>query len=383
MSRTRKPKDDTKHTIDIEWDVDPSQSLSQQETPANQLKIEVYSRKIKNLEKSPSDILFRTHQYEFKVQPDSKFWDWAGSKYGFVMDLKIFKRREDNCISKVDEYDLWVEYFNDDKPLITCTFTEDSVEGVWRLNLGWPDNSINWKGTFCFELSVFKRTDRETFRRIASKRSSGFTVYSKPEVYLKQILRGDVVEVIKTSWKRKIKDDSQTVSIKKQKTTQQQPTTTPTETDAVTTTKTSSSVKKEKNKFFDDDAYGHEPTSSTTLRPQDTLEQFFACAPSNQSSSQPSSQPFSFTPPSEIPALPKSPLGSQGSSRGLLKLTFSQENGTFSQSMESNNNVHSLLFGIGPPLEDNSESSEEDYNRYSDSMYLDASKDPSLFCSSQ
>ncbi len=111
--------------------------MSQQNTPANQLQVEVYSRKIKNLEHSPPDRLFRTHQYEFRVTPNDRFFDWAGTKHGFVMDLKIFKKKElTDRRNKASSFeDEWVEYSDNDKPLISCTYTEDTIEGVWRLYL--------------------------------------------------------------------------------------------------------------------------------------------------------------------------------------------------------------------------------------------------------
>jgi hypothetical protein len=110
--------------------------LSQQNTPASELQIKVYSRKIKNLDESPHDILFRTHQYEFRVEPNHKFFDWAGSRHGFVMDLKIFKKKD--MVRGGDSFEeRYVEYADNDTPLISCTYTEDAAEGIWKLYLGY------------------------------------------------------------------------------------------------------------------------------------------------------------------------------------------------------------------------------------------------------
>jgi hypothetical protein len=108
--------------------------LSQQNTPASELQIKVYSRKIKGLDESPADILFRTHQYEFRVEPNYKFFDWAGSRHGFVMDLKIFKKK-DMVKSGCSFEEKYVEYSDNDTPLILCTYTEDAIEGLWKLYL--------------------------------------------------------------------------------------------------------------------------------------------------------------------------------------------------------------------------------------------------------
>lgn len=77
-----------------------------------------------------------------------------------------------------------------DKPVIAYSYTEDLFTNSWVVNLLWPPTTsyanVSWKGEFCFRMSVYRKTDTDTFRRISTKQSSSFSIYSKPEVYLKQ-----------------------------------------------------------------------------------------------------------------------------------------------------------------------------------------------------
>lgn len=71
--------------------------------------VAVSSRKIKNTDTSPSDILFRTHHYDFKMVPNDKFFEFCGRRNGFFVELKILKqdreqkpsraRRGENCLN--------------------------------------------------------------------------------------------------------------------------------------------------------------------------------------------------------------------------------------------------------------------------------------------
>jgi hypothetical protein len=54
------------------------------------------------------------------------------------MDLKIFKKKDPYNNKRGQNFeDLYTEYSDNDKPLITCTFTEDATEGLWKLYLGY------------------------------------------------------------------------------------------------------------------------------------------------------------------------------------------------------------------------------------------------------
>lgn len=76
-----------RHLIDLEWE-GPSFGVS------DDCKVDIFvsSRKLKNQENSPSDMLFRTHQYEFKIIPNKQFFEWSGRKSGHIVELKLFKK---------------------------------------------------------------------------------------------------------------------------------------------------------------------------------------------------------------------------------------------------------------------------------------------------
>ncbi len=85
------------HLIDIAWsrhtaeENDEFSEIVKEEVP--DIKIQVASRKIKNQEISPPDILFRTHHYDIKLEPNKSFFDWAGGKNErFFVELRLLKR---------------------------------------------------------------------------------------------------------------------------------------------------------------------------------------------------------------------------------------------------------------------------------------------------
>lgn len=165
----------------------------------------MFSRKIKELEKPPNDVLFRTHHYEFEIKPTRDFFIWCGRRSGFVVDLKLFKR---HLLQK--EYS---EYTDCGMPVISYTFTESYEKGndscKWNLQLNWPERgNYNWKGKFFFRISVFRKVDSDTMRRIAIRESNEFTVYSKPNVYIKQLQKAPVE-------KRKKETSKQPTPVKK------------------------------------------------------------------------------------------------------------------------------------------------------------------------
>jgi hypothetical protein len=87
--------------------------------------------------------------------------------------------------------DEFKEFVENDVPVVTYSFTEDIVAGKWYLNLIWPTEKrpLSWRGRFCFHLSVFRRDGFHVYNHIMSKISSQFSIFSKPDVYLKKIGR--------------------------------------------------------------------------------------------------------------------------------------------------------------------------------------------------
>jgi hypothetical protein len=44
----------------------------------------------------------------------------------------------------------------------------------------------SFKGDFCFKISIYRKIDDDSFKRVFSKISSSFVIFSKPSVYLNQ-----------------------------------------------------------------------------------------------------------------------------------------------------------------------------------------------------
>jgi hypothetical protein len=94
------------------------------------IEIQVSSRKIKSMEDSPNNVLFRTHQYEFLIKPNEEFIKMCGDKKrGYFVDLKLFKKI-DQFQGKFQEYNLL------GLPVIAYTFSEDCQNNVWTCVLG-------------------------------------------------------------------------------------------------------------------------------------------------------------------------------------------------------------------------------------------------------
>jgi hypothetical protein len=81
------------------------------------------------------------------------------------------------------------EFTESDMPVVTYSFTEDSVNSLWNLNLIWPVDrrQLSWRGKFVFFVRIFKRVNHDTYSHMMSKISSPFCIFSKPDVYLKKI----------------------------------------------------------------------------------------------------------------------------------------------------------------------------------------------------
>lgn len=92
-------------------------------------------------------------------------------------------------VLRTTDNDEFREFVENDVPVITYTFTEDLVTGKWLLNLIWPTEKrpLSWRGKFCFHLSIFRRDGFHVYNHIMSKMSSQFSIFSKPDVYLKKI----------------------------------------------------------------------------------------------------------------------------------------------------------------------------------------------------
>jgi hypothetical protein len=100
------------------------------------IEIAVSSRKIKSMEDSPNNVLFRTHQYEFLIKPNEEFIKMCGDKKrGYFVDLKLFKKI-DQFQGKFQEYNLL------GLPVIAYTFSEDCQNNVWTCVLGMKEEFL-------------------------------------------------------------------------------------------------------------------------------------------------------------------------------------------------------------------------------------------------
>ncbi|KAL0485185.1 FEN1 [Acrasis kona] len=81
------------------------------------------------------------------------------------------------------------EFTESQMPVVTYSFTEDSINNLWSLNLIWPVDrrQLSWRGRFIFYVRIFKRVNHDTYTHMMSKISSPFCIFSKPDVYLKKI----------------------------------------------------------------------------------------------------------------------------------------------------------------------------------------------------
>ena len=172
----------------------------------------VTSRKLKNEESSPTEVLFKTHSYEIKLIPNEHFFEWnGGRKSGYSVELKLFKKSVKTKVRKSADLeessqDVFTEHVDCGVPLISYTFTEDIFTNTWLLNLIWPDEKTktSFRGDFYFSIAVFRKIDDDTYRRIFTRISSRFKVVSKPGVYLsKKRKKGEEEEVVDTDSKKK------------------------------------------------------------------------------------------------------------------------------------------------------------------------------------
>lgn len=154
--------------------------MSQPSDLDSYLDIEVISRKLKSEDDPPSNILFRTHNYELHVVPDPQFFNWTGRTFGFWVELQLFKKNTKN-----DDYS---EFTDCGVPIISYSFTETATKTKtnWLVNVIWPTTQYNWKGDFHFVINIYRKSDSMTFKKILTKVSHDFNIFSKPSVYLKR-----------------------------------------------------------------------------------------------------------------------------------------------------------------------------------------------------
>lgn len=83
---------------------------------------------------------------------------------------------------------LYKEFLEGGAPVVTFSFIEDVPNHAWIVNLIWPTEkrSISWRGKFCFHLSVYLKTVSYAFTRVLTKVSTPFSIFSKPDVFLKK-----------------------------------------------------------------------------------------------------------------------------------------------------------------------------------------------------
>eukprot|EP01080_Neovahlkampfia_damariscottae_P004369 gene4369-7725_t len=180
-----------------------SVSLSQQNEFEGAIEIIVLSRKLKGANESPSDILFRSHHYDFELRPSEKFYNChQKGRSGFFVELKLFRNNSSICSQE------YVEFTDKSLPIIRYSFAEYSDK--WCLNLFWPDSNYTWKGMFIFELNIYRKCDSQTFKKIMTYTSSEFTIVSKPSVFLKKRKESQINEKenIEKTVKKKIKKEN-------------------------------------------------------------------------------------------------------------------------------------------------------------------------------
>eukprot|EP01080_Neovahlkampfia_damariscottae_P002031 gene2031-1538_t len=172
------------HEINLQWKT----SLPENSRDINaDLKISVSSRKIKNQEESPSNILFRTHHYDFLIKPNENFVNFYGKDAKFAGELQLVRPKGivNNCAED------FVEVVQKEKkleiPVVNYFVKEEN--GTCEINLVWPTErkSFSWKGNFSFLINFYHKTDEDTYQIVCSKISSEFSIISKPDVYLKKI----------------------------------------------------------------------------------------------------------------------------------------------------------------------------------------------------
>ncbi|KAL9645412.1 hypothetical protein ABK040_002611 [Willaertia magna] len=183
---------DKRHRIEMQWF---GHSMTNDQQNPCFVDILVSSRKLKNEESSPPEVLFKTHSYELRLVPNENFFQWnGGRRSGYIVELKLFKKvvkssnkkKTTNNTTTSNSQEDFAEHCDKGVPLISYTFTEDVFTNTWILNLIWPDErtKTSFRGDFFFKISVFRKVDDDTFRRIFSRVSTRFKIVSKPGVYL-------------------------------------------------------------------------------------------------------------------------------------------------------------------------------------------------------
>lgn len=163
--------------------------------PSADIDISVFSRKIKFLDPPPSHIFFRTHQYEFRIQPNEIF-------YKFIEDgISKNNRDEDVNINYFVKLTLMNKSDNKElrdinkKSLIDFSFEErshDNPPWIVRVNFvsskcfRWISSNYSSSAELYWKFDVYKYSG-DDFKWLLSKYSNIFYLYSKPEVLYRQI----------------------------------------------------------------------------------------------------------------------------------------------------------------------------------------------------
>lgn len=163
--------------VDIEWlSVIATQSLESE--LANLIKIEVFSPKLKDGTNSPATTLFRSAKYDLKLSADPLFFSKIGKTSGYTFDLVLLRKENTE----------WKEFLDRSDPIVGYTFQEKHEDiTTWHLTPIWPEKKTYlWKGDFAFQINMYRRVDSKVFRKLLTKTSSIFTIFSKPAVFLEQ-----------------------------------------------------------------------------------------------------------------------------------------------------------------------------------------------------
>lgn len=80
------------------------------------------------------------------------------------------------------------EFTEKGTPIIKFSQQEDPIKKQLSVILDWPEDKCTFRGEYCFKLSIYRKEDQDTFKRIFSKVSTTFQVLSKPQVYISLFL---------------------------------------------------------------------------------------------------------------------------------------------------------------------------------------------------
>jgi len=249
----KKEKTSLRDNIPLQWKslfCDPQ--FNNTTTDSSACDISVFSRKLKGIDQSPSNVLFRTHNYDFTILPNAQLLQWAGRDNGFHVTLTLFKRatfspsspttststttstttittpttttafdnehcnhNKDGSNSHSDEE--FEQHFSEftckSCPVISYQYQERVREKMWCISLEWPSDTQNWRGEFCFKLDFFRTVNEHWLCKFMSVRSGAFTVYSKPEVFLKQLEKQQQQQTQKSEKKSKKSEIEETARV--------------------------------------------------------------------------------------------------------------------------------------------------------------------------